>query len=130
MEKTVLGFDFGLKYIGVAVGQSITQTASPLETLLAKDGIPNWEDIQILITRWQPTELIVGVPLNMDGSTQRMTHCAKRFIHRLQDYYKLPVHEVDERLSSWEITHTEKKTRQSHSHVACLLIEQWFQKAD
>lgn len=127
-DKTVLGFDFGMKHIGVAVGQSITKTASPLITLLAKDGIPNWEQINDLIKQWQPQDLIVGLPLNMDGSQQRLTFCTRRFIKRLQAKFKLPVHEVDERLSSWEAKQKTKKPKdpKTHAYVAVLLIEQWF----
>src|SRR6185437_5451854 len=100
-DKIVLGFDFGMKYIGVAVGQSITYSASPLTTLLAKDGIPAWQEVEQLLEKWRPQDLIVGVPLNMDGTQQLLTFCARRFIKRLHARFKLPVYEVDERLTSW-----------------------------
>jgi putative Holliday junction resolvase len=99
---TYLGFDFGMRRIGVAVGQTTTCTAQPLETLQVRDGIPQWEKITQLITEWQPNGLVVGVPVQMDGTTQDMTHAAKRFANRLKERYHLPVYETDERLTSVE----------------------------
>ncbi len=133
----ILGFDFGTKYIGVAVGQTITKTASPVTTLLAKDGVPQWEEIESLITHWKPTGLIVGIPLNMDDTVQAMTFRARRFMKRLQAKFKLPVHEVDERLSSWEALDRDrsssskrKKVKNSdktlHAKAAAILVEQWM----
>ena len=82
MTRTLLGFDYGLKNIGVAVGQDLTQTANPLTVIKARDGIPNWDDIEALITEWQPKLLIVGLPLNMDGTEQQMTTAARKFGNR------------------------------------------------
>lgn len=129
--QVIMGFDFGMKHIGVAVGQSITHTSSPLTTLSATDGIPKWEEIADLIDKWNPQAFIVGLPLNMDGTEQPMTARARRFINRLKTKFDLPVLEVDERLSSWEIEQRNPKlkdfkTAQSHSEVAALLIERWF----
>lgn len=98
---TILSFDFGTKRIGVAVGQSITGTASPLAGLSARDGIPNWDDIERLIQEWKPHALVVGVPLNMDDSESEMSQRARKFARRLHGRYGLPVHELDERLSSF-----------------------------
>lgn len=100
LTHTVLGFDFGMKRIGVAVGQTLTRTANPLTTISAKDGIPNWEQLDQLIEKWHPQILIVGKPLNMDGTIQPLTQAAMRFAKRLQARYHLPVYEVDERLST------------------------------
>ncbi len=131
-----LGFDFGMKHIGVAVGQKITGTATPLTTLNAKDGIPNWDEIKILIEKWQPRALIVGFPLNMDDSAQTMTFASKRFMNRLQAKYALPVHPVDERLTSWEAKKflREEKTKKKiktdeHALAASILLQQWLQDA-
>jgi len=133
----ILGFDFGTKHIGVAIGQTITQTASPVTTLSAKDGIPNWEEIARLITQWKPTILIVGIPLNMDDTVQLMTFRARRFMQRLQTKFKLPTFAVDERLSSWEAANSHdafsgkrKKVKIGdktlHAKAAAILIEQWM----
>ena len=100
--RTVLGFDFGLKNIGVAVGQELTYTANPLAVIKAKDGIPNWNEIAKLLQQWKPQLLIVGLPLNMDGSEQEMTAAARRFGNRLNARFKLPVVWHDERLTTFE----------------------------
>ena len=122
--------------VGIAVGQSITHTASPLATLAAEDGVPNWLEIQLLVQQWNPNALIVGVPYQLDGSSQLMTFCSLRFINKLKERFKIPVHQVDEELSSWEAkdrtlekyrNHKKKYTkRELHAHAAALLIEQWF----
>ncbi len=136
--STVLGFDFGMKHIGVAVGQSITHSATPLKTLPAFDGIPDWNAIQSLIDEWHPTALIVGLPLTMDGSEQAISFAARRFMNRLKERFCLSVFEVDERLSSWaakdqmgaNVARTAKKRRAArdkvHAVAAALLIEQWY----
>ena len=69
-ERTLLGFDFGTRSIGVAIGQEITGSAQPLRALKANDGIPSWEEIGKLLGEWQPDLLVVGLPLNMDGTEQ------------------------------------------------------------
>ncbi|MGM0480924.1 MAG: Holliday junction resolvase RuvX [Pseudomonadota bacterium] len=97
---TIIGFDFGTKSIGVAVGQTITSTASPLAALQAREGIPDWQQIEQLLTEWQPQQLVVGLPLNMDGSEQPLTQRAKKFGQRLQGRFGLPVSFQDERLTS------------------------------
>ncbi|TAK72926.1 MAG: Holliday junction resolvase RuvX [Gammaproteobacteria bacterium] len=98
--KILLGFDFGWKRIGVAIGQTITQTARPLETLSAKEGIPNWSTIDKLIKKWLPDALVVGIPLNMDGTEQSISHHARQFAHTLRERFQLPVYEEDERLTT------------------------------
>lgn len=100
--RVVLGFDFGLSHIGVAVGQEVTHTANPLITLKAHDGKPNWDQVTKLIEQWRPDLLIVGLPLNMDQSEQPLTHAARRFGNRLHGRYGLPVEWIDERLSTVE----------------------------
>jgi len=100
--RTILGFDFGLKNIGVAVGQELTGSASPLTVIKAREGIPNWDDIQTLLQQWQPQLLIVGLPLNMDGTEQEMTAAARRFGNRLNGRFQIPVEWQDERLSTYE----------------------------
>lgn len=106
MNKTsfavLLGFDFGMKRIGVAVGQTITKSARPLTTLTANQGIPPWDKITALMKTWEPDALVVGIPLNMDGSEQAITHSAKEFANHLQERYQLPVFGMDERLSTKE----------------------------
>ncbi|GLQ30565.1 Holliday junction resolvase RuvX [Litoribrevibacter albus] len=100
--KHALSFDYGIKRIGVAVGQTITGTASPLPPLKAKDGIPNWQEIEKLIKEWKPDILLIGLPLNMDGSESEMSKRARKFANRLHGRFGKPFELVDERLSSEE----------------------------
>ena len=100
--KTVLGFDFGMKRIGMAVGQTISNSASPLRIIFAKDGVPNWKELSKIIAEWQPQALVVGIPLNIDGSKQTISYAAKKFAKKLASRYKLPIFEVDERLTTVE----------------------------
>ncbi len=99
-SQTLLAFDFGMKRIGVAVGQTFTRTANPLVILNAQQGIPNWQQVADLIKSWCPHALIVGIPLNMDGTPQPLSKAAQNFAKNLQERYHLPVYEVDERLST------------------------------
>ena len=100
--RTLLGFDFGMKNIGIAVGQELTATANPLTAIKARDGIPDWSHIEKLLKEWQPDLLIVGLPLNMDGTEQEMTAAAKRFGNRLNGRFNIPVEWQDERLTTYE----------------------------
>ena len=83
MSGTLLAFDFGTKSIGVAVGQRITGTARPLPAIKAQDGTPDWNIIERLLKEWQPDEIIVGLPLNMDGTEQPLTARARKFANRI-----------------------------------------------
>ena len=83
MSGTLLAFDFGTKSIGVAVGQRITGTARPLPAIKAQDGTPDWNLIERLLKEWQPDEIIVGLPLNMDGTEQPLTARARKFANRI-----------------------------------------------
>lgn len=100
--RTLLGFDFGTRYIGVAVGQELTGTAQGLAALPTRDGGPDWDAITRLIDEWQPQAFVVGLPLNMDDTEQPLTQAARRFGNRLQGRYNRPVYLVDERLTSVE----------------------------
>lgn len=100
-EFTVLGFDFGLRRIGVAVGQTITGSANALETI-HHTGKPDWTRIAQLIDEWKPAQLIVGLPLDKDDSEIEMTGAARKFGRQLNGRFNLPVNHVDERYSSIE----------------------------
>lgn len=101
-NKSILGFDYGTKKIGTAIGQSLLGTAKPLVLVSVKQGTPDWAAIEALIKEWQPDELVVGIPYNMDGTEQGMTHAARRFANQLRERFKLLTHGVDERLSTRE----------------------------
>lgn len=135
--STFLGFDYGQRRIGVAVGQTITSTASALETLrCATLGQPPWEAIAALIKQWQPAGLVVGLPLTMDGEEQPITHAARDFAQNLSRFEK-PVYTADERLSSREAENAFKQARQSgqakrsqsknlDSQAAKVILERWL----
>lgn len=96
----IISFDFGMKRLGVAIGQTLTQTARPLDTLPVKTGEPQWEMITKLFQKWSPDAWVVGIPVNMDGSSQQITLKARQFSKQLQNRYAVPVYEVDERLTT------------------------------
>ncbi|MDP5137021.1 Holliday junction resolvase RuvX [Rheinheimera baltica] len=102
MSRTILTFDYGTKSIGVAVGQELTGTASLLSALKAQDGIPDWLVLEKLIQDWQPQLLLVGLPLNMDGTEQPFTVRTLKFANRLHGRFGLPVTLHDERLTTTE----------------------------
>jgi len=99
-SNTFLAFDYGEKYIGVAVGSRHSRLAEPLTTLRGSAKNPDWVRVSQLIEEWRPDALVLGLPLNMDGSDNPMTRAARAFGQRLKDRYNLPVHMVDERLST------------------------------
>lgn len=98
--STLLGFDFGTKSIGVATGQMITATAQPLPAIKANDGIPNWDTVEAVLKEWQADLIIVGLPLNMDGTEQPMSQRAKKFANRLSGRFGVKVQLQDERLTT------------------------------
>jgi putative holliday junction resolvase len=132
---TLLSFDFGLKHIGVAVGQTATHNAQALTALAAKNGTPQWDEISQLIKIWQPKELVVGIPYHMDDSEQQLTKKARRFANQLKERYQLPVHHVDERLTSVEARARlfdmggYKALQKKHidSVAAQIILESWLQ---
>jgi putative Holliday junction resolvase len=99
---TYLGFDFGNKKIGVAVGQVTTHSASPLRTLPAINQAPDWKAISQLIQEWQPVGLVVGVSKQLDGSDNLITPRMLKFCRQLEGRYQLPVYQQDETLSTFE----------------------------
>ncbi|WP_415017144.1 Holliday junction resolvase RuvX [Candidatus Erwinia haradaeae] len=102
LHQTFLSFDFGMKSIGVAIGQRITCTAYPLKALKAQFGIPDWKQVDYLFQEWKPTQIVVGLPLNMDGSKQPFTEKTYFFAQCLNTRYKITVDLHDERLSTIE----------------------------
>ena len=134
---TALGFDFGLKRIGVAVGQRLTRSANPVTILKAENGIPDWGKIKELIETWEVNVLVVGIPYNMDGSEQPIAYAASKFAKKLKLTLGLPVHTVDERLTTIEAKRfwfeqkcqkNVKLPRQCDSYAAMLILEQWLQQ--
>ena len=101
-ESTVLAFDFGIRRIGVAVGEMMLGTARPLTTIAAEANDARFAAIGKLIEEWRPAALVVGLPLSLDGTPGDMTARCQRFARQLEGRYRLPVALVDERLTSVE----------------------------
>jgi putative Holliday junction resolvase len=97
----LLAFDFGLRQIGVAVGNALLCTTQPLAILRARDGQPNWDEVGRLLAEWAPDQVLVGDPINMDGSVSELARRARRFGARLHGRFGVQVAMVDERLSSF-----------------------------
>lgn len=97
-----LGFDYGWRRLGIAVGNQLTGHAWPVATLACQQGQPDWEALACLIEAWQPTALVVGIPRHADDSSSTTTVQAAAFANRLEQRQSLPVYQVDERLSSHE----------------------------
>ena len=100
--ETLLGFDFGPRKIGVAVGQTVTGSASPLTTIRSRGGKPDWNRIEQLVQAWQPQAAVVGLPFNMDDTETALAPRVRRFSRQLRGRFGLDTHLVDERLTSLE----------------------------
>lgn len=139
--RILLAFDYGLKRIGVAIGQELTHSASPLTTLYSKNAKPDWNAIEQLIQAWRPNALVVGVPFHMDGTEHEITQAARKFGRQLQGRYQLPVFEMDERLSSVEAEAQLRAQAQSTGNkfriddpidpiAAQIILQSWFEQQE
>jgi len=102
ISDTYLGFDFGNKKIGIAVGQSSTSLASPLQTIRSINQQPNWEIISQLIKEWNPVGLVVGISKQADGTDNIITPRMQKFCRQLDGRYSLPVFQIDEAFTTFE----------------------------
>jgi putative Holliday junction resolvase len=133
-----LAFDYGERRIGVAFANGETSLATPLTTLSARDGVPDWEELGALVAEWQPQVLVIGVPYNMDGSDSTLTAMATAFADQVGSRFTLPTELVDERLTSVEASRELKQQRQTGArkrrvrredidrHAARLIAESWL----
>ena len=126
-EGTLLGFDFGLRRIGVAVGQTITNTASPEAIVNSRDGKPDWDHITELFEKWTPVAIVVGLPMRLDGTEQALTQPARKFGQRLSGRYHCPVFYIEEQLSSIEAENRGLKQQHIDDHAAQILLQNWLQ---
>ncbi len=132
-----LCFDYGMVRIGMSIGNSLLGTARPLSVVANNSGTPDWEKIDRAMLDWQPKGLVVGIPVDLDGNAQEITHHAKGFLKRLKKRYTVPVFSADERFSSVQAQQELQKMRSrgqrgktQHADVdtlaAALILEQWF----
>ncbi len=142
---TLLGFDFGTRKIGVAVGQTVTGTASPLTTLRHRGNNPDWATIEALIREWRPAAAVLGLPHNMDDTEEEtLAEPVRRFARQLEGRFALPVHLVDERLTTLAAERALSEQRNnSHgrrrggrretdaldAYAAKLILETWLTEA-
>ena len=123
-EGVALAFDFGLRRIGVAIGNGVTREARPLQTIPADRG-DRWQQIADVIGEWQPQQLVVGVPRHPDGAPHEMTARCERFARQLEGRFRLPVARVDERYSSVAAAAGEG----IDARAAAVILQQWFDEA-
>ncbi|MFZ5536458.1 MAG: Holliday junction resolvase RuvX [Pseudomonadota bacterium] len=125
-----LGFDFGERRIGVAVGQAVTGTARPLVVLpTTSRGQPDWPAIERVLREWRPEGVVVGMPRRDDGSDYPITPQAERFARQLHGHFKLRVETCDERLSSFEASQRlgfDKRAAAVDAGAAAVILETWF----
>jgi putative Holliday junction resolvase len=132
--KVILAFDFGLKHIGVAIGQEITNTAQTFFSLDAKNGEPDWSQLDPLIKEWNPKLMVVGNPLNMDGSDSEIKKNSDKFSDLINKRYNVPVELMDERLTTREAKARLKSEegsfissgKDTHQIAAQIILENWF----
>jgi putative Holliday junction resolvase len=131
--QTVIGFDYGERRIGVATGQTITASATPLVTLNAVKQKPDWLSIEKIIAQWQPEALIVGLPVYLHGGDSEMTEKARRFSRQLEGRFHLPVHLINESLTSFAAEqHLTKKNQHNKQEIdkiaAAIIVQSWLEQ--
>ena len=125
----ILAFDFGTKKIGVAVGQTSTFTSSPLHVISSIDNKVNWNEIIILLDEWKPELIIVGKPLNMDGTDSEIMKEVDKFFLKLKDIYDAKYEYIDERLTTFEARQIlDDKKSLVDANAAKILIDNWFEQ--
>ena len=129
----VLGIDYGMKYIGVAVAQTVTGHANGLCTIRAKNGeVIDWPSLKALVADYQPIAIVVGLPLNMDSSESDMARRASKFADTMAHRTGTQVVMCDERLSSWSANNARDLGNGAdlHQASACRIIETWLREQD
>ena len=132
----IVAFDFGLKHIGMAIGQEITNTAQTFYSLKAESGEPNWDELDIIVRDWQPKLFVVGNPINMDGSDSDMKEKSDKFSNLIRQRYNIPVELMDERLSTREARERMKSdsghfvdaSADTHQISAQIILESLFRE--
>lgn len=136
-----MAFDYGLRQMGVATGQTLTSSARGLCILKAHDGIPNWDEVSKLLDEWTPDLVLVGLPLNMDASESELSRLARKFARRLQGRFNANVLMVDERLTSQDAKALIREENNQGSKgqmdltkidhlAAALILQSWLDQPD
>jgi putative Holliday junction resolvase len=135
--RIVMAFDFGIKHIGIAIGQEITKTASTFYSIRALEGQPDWNELDDIIHEWKPDLIVVGDPYNMDGSRSKIQDMSDRFSDALYKRYQIQLEKTDERLSSREANERlqnldigTKSSSNKHSISAQVILEDWFRSKE
>ena len=124
----IVAFDFGTKKIGVAVGQTVTKSSSPLQVIFNKNNRVNFDEINILLKEWKPDIIIIGKPLNMDGTDSEIMKEVERFYQKLKNIYEAKFEYVDERLTTFEARQIlDEKKVEVDANAAKILIDNWFE---
>ena len=132
--QMIMAFDFGTQKMGMAVGQALIESATPLALFPMKDGIPNWDELHKIIKQYQPNVFLVGLPLNMDDSESELSTRARKFARRLRHQTNIETWMVDERLTTREAREElgfyqeqgRAKKMSADSFAAALLIQSWY----
>ena len=135
--SSLLAFDFGLKQIGVAYGQTLTSSAKGIDIIKALDGVPKWSEVGAVIELWKPNIALVGLPINMDDTESELSGRARKFARRLHGRFNIEVQMVDERLTSQEaksFVREQSGRQQVRTHdltkidhiAAALILQSWL----
>tara|TARA_B100001057_G_scaffold145297_1_gene145241 strand:+ start:1442 stop:1834 length:393 start_codon:yes stop_codon:yes gene_type:complete len=126
----IVAFDYGTKKIGVAVGQTETYTSSPLQIIYNEHEKTNWNEISILINEWNPDLILVGKPMNMDGTESDIMKRVDNFFKKLEKISNIECKYIDERLTTFEAKDIlgESKVAEVDAHAAKILIDNWFER--
>ncbi len=136
--QMIMAFDFGTQKMGMAVGQSLIESANPLALFPMKDGIPNWDELLKIVKQYQPTLFLVGLPLNMDDTESELSTRARKFARRLRHQTNIETLMVDERLTTREardeLDHYQAQGRgkklSADSIAAALFIDSWYRNPE
>ena len=129
--QVIMAFDFGMAFIGIAVGQTLTRSAQALTPIKARDGIPSWERLLNIIAEWSPDQLVVGLPPKQEGKNQHVWHAANKFANRLKEKTQRPVARIDESHTTKE-AHRRQSTRAKQAGARCdsmaaqIILERYF----
>ena len=127
----IVAFDYGTKKIGVAVGQTKTYTSSPLQIIYNDHEKTNWNEIRMLIDEWKPDLILIGKPINMDGTESEIMKKVDNFFKKLQKISNTKCEYIDERLTTFEAKEIlgESKVAEVDAHAAKILIDNWFERS-